>query len=72
MTKLAEPPPHFDHKEDEARYVLVGKLTVHIGDLVLEAVPGTLVFAPRDIRHCGLEFESVMGHSTDLAAVNNM
>jgi mannose-6-phosphate isomerase-like protein (cupin superfamily) len=51
MTKLAEPPLHVHHREDEAWYVLEGKLTFHVGDLVLEALPGTFVFAPKDIPH---------------------
>jgi quercetin dioxygenase-like cupin family protein len=51
ITKLAEPPLHVHHREDEAWYVLEGKLTFHVGDLVLEAVPGTFVFAPKDIPH---------------------
>jgi quercetin dioxygenase-like cupin family protein len=51
ITKLAEPPLHIHHREDEAWYVLDGKLTFHVGDLVIEAVPGTFAFAPRDIPH---------------------
>ncbi len=51
MTKLAEPPLHVHHGEDEAWYVLEGKLTFFVGDQVLEAVPGTFVFAPKDIPH---------------------
>jgi mannose-6-phosphate isomerase-like protein (cupin superfamily) len=51
MTKLAEPPLHIHHREDEAWYVLDGKLTIHVGDLVIEAVPGTFAFAPMDIPH---------------------
>ena len=31
MTKLAEPPLHIHHREDEAWYVLDGKLTLHVG-----------------------------------------
>lgn len=51
MTKLAEPPLHVHHAEDEAWYVLQGKLTFHVGDVVLDATPGTFVFAPKDIPH---------------------
>jgi len=51
MTKLAEPPLHVHHGEDEAWYVLSGKLTFHIGDQVHVAPPGTYVFAPRDVPH---------------------
>src|SRR5216683_2185577 len=51
MTKLAEPSLHVHHGEDEAWYVLDGKLTFHVGDQVFEALPGTFVFAPKDIPH---------------------
>jgi len=51
MTKLAEPPLHVHRRQDEAWYVLEGKLTFHVGDLVLEAGPGTFVFAPKDVPH---------------------
>jgi len=51
MTKLAEPPLHVHHTEDEAWYVLSGKLTFHIGERTQEAPPGTFVFAPRNLPH---------------------
>ena len=48
MTKLAESPLHVHHDEDEAWYVLDGKLKFHVGDQVFEALPGTFVFGPMD------------------------
>lgn len=46
-----EPPLHIHHREDEAWYVLDGKMTFYIGDEVLEATAGSFVFAPRGIPH---------------------
>jgi quercetin dioxygenase-like cupin family protein len=51
FTKLAEPPPHIHHGEDEAWYVLEGGLTFTVGGEVLRAGPGDFVFAPRDVPH---------------------
>jgi mannose-6-phosphate isomerase-like protein (cupin superfamily) len=42
---------HFHQHEDEYSYVLEGRVGVHIGDDVLEARPGDLVFKPRRIPH---------------------
>src|SRR5512146_1823504 len=44
-------PPHRHRDEDEASYVLEGNITVEIGDRVIHASPGTLVFKPRGIFH---------------------
>ena len=44
-------PPHRHHNEDEASYVLEGNVTVEIGDRVIYASAGTLVFKPRGIFH---------------------
>jgi len=46
-----EPPLHIHHREDEAWYVLDGKMTVYVGDEVLEATAGSFVFAPKGIPH---------------------
>lgn len=46
-----EPPLHIHHREDEAWYVLDGKMTFYVGDEVLEAPTGSFVFAPRGIPH---------------------
>ena len=51
FTKLAEPPPHVHHAEDEAWYVIEGGLTFTVGDEVREARPGTFVFAPAGVPH---------------------
>ncbi|HEY7348696.1 MAG TPA: cupin domain-containing protein [Ktedonobacterales bacterium] len=44
-------PPHTHSKEDELSYVLEGEVGVKIGDLVLQATPGSYVFKPRGIPH---------------------
>ena len=46
-----EPPLHIHHREDEAWYVLDGKMTFYVGDEVLEATAGTFVYAPRGLPH---------------------
>ena len=45
------PPRHIHHREDETFYVIEGEMTFSIGDRMLKATPGTVVFAPRDIPH---------------------
>src|SRR5215475_9822290 len=45
------PPPHIHHREDETFYVLEGEMTFSIGDEMIKATPGTMVFAPRDVPH---------------------
>jgi quercetin dioxygenase-like cupin family protein len=49
--RSTEPPLHIHHIEDEAWYVLDGKMTFYVGDEVLEASGGGFVFAPRGIPH---------------------
>jgi quercetin dioxygenase-like cupin family protein len=44
-------PLHTHAHEDEYSYVLEGRLGVQLGDEVLEAGPGDLVFKPRGIPH---------------------
>lgn len=51
VDRNGEPPPHVHHGEDEAFYVLEGKVTVYVGDEVLDAPTGAFVFAPRDVPH---------------------
>jgi mannose-6-phosphate isomerase-like protein (cupin superfamily) len=46
-----EPPLHVHHREDEAWYVLDGKMTFYVGEQVLEATAGCFVFAPRGLPH---------------------
>ncbi|HEY3210626.1 MAG TPA: quercetin 2,3-dioxygenase [Actinomycetota bacterium] len=47
----SEPPLHVHHNEDEAWYVLDGKLTFYVGDEAVEADRGSFVFAPKGIPH---------------------
>jgi quercetin dioxygenase-like cupin family protein len=44
-------PLHTHRNEDEYSYVLEGRVGVQLGDEVLEAGPGDLVFKPRGERH---------------------
>ena len=44
-------PTHTHVNEDEYSYILSGRLSAQIGDDVLEAGPGELVFKPRGIPH---------------------
>ena len=46
-----EPPEHIHHREDEAWYILDGKMTFYVGDAVLEATTGSLAYAPMGIPH---------------------
>jgi len=49
--QATEPPLHIHHREDEAWYILNGKMTFYVGDDVLEASAGCFAFAPRGIPH---------------------
>jgi quercetin dioxygenase-like cupin family protein len=49
--RSTEPPLHIHHREDEAWYVLDGKMTFYVGDAVIEATAGCFAFAPRGIPH---------------------
>lgn len=49
--QTTEPPLHIHRNEDEAWYVLEGRMTFYVGDETLEAVGGSFVFAPRRIPH---------------------
>src|SRR5256886_5565522 len=44
-------PMHRHHREDEYSYVLEGRMGALLGDEVVEARPGDLVFKPRDQWH---------------------
>ena len=44
-------PPHIHHKDDEAWYVLEGRLMVRVGDEDVEARAGSAVFVPRGTPH---------------------
>ncbi len=43
--------PDIHHTEDGAFYILDGSLQMQVGDLQVEAIPGTFVFMPRGVRH---------------------
>lgn len=45
------PPLHVHHREDEAFYILEGKIRFRRGDDVFVATAGDFVFAPREIPH---------------------
>jgi mannose-6-phosphate isomerase-like protein (cupin superfamily) len=46
-----EAPLHIQHTEDGAFFVLEGSIHMEVGDLRVEAVPGTFVFMPRGVPH---------------------
>lgn len=52
-----EPPLHTHTHEDEAFYVLDGRLTFRSGAQTFAAEPGSLIFLPRGVPH-GFVFES--------------
>ncbi len=45
------PPVHTHTREDEAWMVLDGELTFHLAGDLVRAVPGDVVFGPRDVPH---------------------
>ena len=47
----ASPPLHVHRREDEAFWVLAGRVTFRTGDETIEAGPGSFVFLPRDVPH---------------------
>jgi quercetin dioxygenase-like cupin family protein len=47
----AEAPLHVHHREDEGFLVLEGRVTLYVGDDVVEAGPGDFGWGPRDIPH---------------------
>ena len=49
--KALAAPLHTHRDEDEMSYVLEGEVGMQIGDRVLQAGPGTLVFKPRGVPH---------------------
>jgi quercetin dioxygenase-like cupin family protein len=44
-------PLHVHHLEDEATYVLEGEIMAQVGDQVISASTGTLLFKPKNISH---------------------
>lgn len=47
----SNPPLHLHEREDEAFYVLSGRVRVRVGDEEFEGEPGTFVLAPRGVPH---------------------
>jgi mannose-6-phosphate isomerase-like protein (cupin superfamily) len=45
------PPLHIHHREDEAFWLLEGRLTVRCGDHTYSALPGSFAFLPRGVPH---------------------
>jgi len=44
-------PSHIHHKEDETSYVLEGEIMAQIGDRLIQAPVGTLIFKPKGLPH---------------------
>lgn len=44
-------PPHIQHREDEAFFILTGVYTFQVGDQTRQYGPGELVFVPRGTPH---------------------
>jgi mannose-6-phosphate isomerase-like protein (cupin superfamily) len=44
-------PVHMHKNEDEYSYVLAGRVGLQLGDEIIEAGPGELVFKPRVVKH---------------------
>jgi quercetin dioxygenase-like cupin family protein len=47
----AQAPLHLHRKEDEAFYVLEGKMTFEIGEETIKASPGSFLFGPKHVPH---------------------
>ena len=45
------PPPHIHHNEDEAFYLLAGKITAQVGEQRFAARAGSFLWLPRDVQH---------------------
>ena len=59
-------PPHVHHREDEASYVLEGEIMVQIGDQLIQAPEGTLIFKPRGIPHTFWNQSSVLARILEI------
>jgi mannose-6-phosphate isomerase-like protein (cupin superfamily) len=47
----SEPPLHVHHASDETFFVLEGEMRIMVGDEILDAPAGSVVFAPRGVPH---------------------
>ena len=45
------PPPHIHHNEDEAFYLLSGRIEAQLGDQRIPAVQGAFLWLPRNVLH---------------------
>jgi mannose-6-phosphate isomerase-like protein (cupin superfamily) len=45
------PPPHLHHNEDEVFYIVDGNFEFLVGQTLVPAPPGSLIFAPRNLTH---------------------
>lgn len=63
----AEPPPHIHQFEDEAFYVIEGKLRICIGDKQKILQSGDGIFAPRNVPH---SFQILSGHARFLNLIS--
>ena len=45
------PPRHVDHREDETYYILTGEFLFEVGGTKYSLLPGSTIFAPRDVSH---------------------
>ena len=45
------PPPHVHHNEDEAFYLLSGRILAQVGDQQIAASAGSFLWLPRDVQH---------------------
>lgn len=44
-------PSHVHHNEDEASYILEGEIMLQVGEQLIQAPTGTLIFKPRGLPH---------------------
>lgn len=49
--KGGEPPAHTHGREDQAFYVIDGHVTFTVGEETIDGRPGSMVWAPRGVRH---------------------
>ncbi len=47
----SEPPLHVHHANDETFFVMEGQMRLMVGDRILDAPAGSVVFAPRGVPH---------------------
>lgn len=45
------PPPHIHHNEDEALYLLAGRIVAQLGEQQIAAEKGSFIWLPRGVQH---------------------